>query len=624
MSDNVTPISEALRGATAAPDFTGDGDEPFQLLPPGCPITMLGQEKLTLWLIDCNHQLLNVKPRELGKGELTLICGDDMWMIEHYPQWSKGSRDEPPKVIGFNQAQVQSALVKSAAMLGVFSPIGKVFGRGAHRRLLDDALVLHLGTKVLLVGAADAKGRKEMRIAERKPGVIEDKIYPGLPKLSPPAHDPSSPQEAQRLLGLFGKWYFFEPDIAPLLLLGWVGQALICGAFNWRAHVWLTGETAAGKSTLQKVIRATLGDWGMFTGDATEAAVRHVLGDDTLPVLIDEAEGDDKPEKQKNMINLARKSSSGEKMHRGSSDQTKGGQEFTVYSAFLFSSILHAPLDPQDRNRFAILAMRRIPDTADEPQLDLRYWNEAGRRMQRRMLDQWPRFDKTLHAYKSEIAKLGFQGRWRDTFGMLLACADMLLHDEAPQDAPAHEGGSFGRHVTWTKKAAPLMERGQQEAEDTTTRCLIFLTSSLLPAMSGHHQESVGGWIRKAVTPDKDGNFDHAARAKLLSHGIGLANLRRTGGGQWGATKSISFAEQIYVMIASKTNAPMRKLFADSQKWFDGGWTQALRHAEWKGEDGKGEPISAVNGVKFRFGGNPETATAVPIEALIGPIEWRV
>lgn len=620
MPDNVTSIADAIRGATTAPDFTGgEGDEPFQFLPPGCPISILGKDGLTVHLIDYNYQLLAMKPREMGKGELTLICGGDTWLREHYPQWSRG---DDPVVIGFNQAHVQTAFVNAAANMGIFSPVGKVLGRGAHRRLLDSALVLHLGTRVLLVGAADSMGRKAMTIAERKPGPIEDKIYPGLPKLSAPAEEPSKPAAAQRLQALFSKWYFFAPDIAPLLLLGWCGQAMICGAFEWRAHVWLTGETAAGKSTLQKVIRALLGDWGMFTGDATEAAVRHVLGDDTLPVMIDEAEGDDKPEKQKAMINLARKSSSGDKMHRGSSDQTKGGQEFTVHSAFLFSSILHAPLDPQDRNRFGILHMRTIPEDADEPMLDLRYWTEEGRRMQRRMLDQWPRFDKTLRAYKDEIKSLGYQGRWRETFGILLTCADMLLHDRAPQDEPAHDA-EFGRQVRWAALCAPLMERGRQEAEDTTTRCLTHLTSSLLPAMAGHHQEPVGRWIRRALTRDSDGEFNEIAREKLLSHGLAVVNLTKTAKGGIGARKQIAPGQQIYVLAASKTNAALKKLFEGS-KWFDGGWTQALNAAVWKGEDGQlATPVEAKGPVKFRFGGSPEWAVAVPVEVLIGPVEWR-
>jgi hypothetical protein len=625
--DNVTPISEALRGATVAPDFTGegDGDDPFSILPEGCPFTVLGKEGLTIWLLDHCNQLLGLKPRDLDKGSIQSICGDDFWLLQNFPQYTAGQMELPPERRGpppkFNQDLVQRRVINAGSAAGMFNPSGKVFGRGAHRRALDDALVLHLGDRVLLVGAQDTKGRKSIAITERRPGKIDGKLYPGFEKLPAPAAEPSTVQEAERLQALFGKWYFFEPDVAPLLLLGWVAHAMICGALGWRSHVWLTGETAAGKSTLQKVIRAVLAEWGLFTEDATEAAVRHVLLEDTLPVLIDEAEADDRAERQRNMVNLARKGSSGAKMHRGSSDQGKA-HEFTVQSAFLFSSILHAPLDPQDRNRFAILAMRQIPEGAEEPILDLRYWREAGRRMQRRMIEQWPRFDKTLATYKDEIRTQGFQGRWRDTFGTLLACADMLLHDCAPSDDSMLNEATFGRQIRWVRMCVPLMERGALEAEDTTTRCITKLTSTLLPARSGHQPETVGRWIRRATEYDQDGLIsDDAkrARAHLLSHGLAVVNLRRTKKGAIGATRDFTLAEQLYVVVGSKSNSSSAKLF-ETGKWADGGWTQALKLAMWKGEDGKAEPIVAQSGIKFRFDGNNEYVVAVPIEALIGVV----
>jgi hypothetical protein len=427
---------------------------------------------------------------------------------------------------------------------------------------------------------------------------------------------PSSADEANRLRVLFGKWYFSDGDIAHLLILGWVGHALLCGAFGWRSHIWLTGETAAGKSTLQKLIRAVLDTWGLFTEDASEAGVRQLLGDDTLPVLIDEAEADDRADRQQAMINLARKSSSGSKMLRGSADHQ--AKEFTAQSAFLFSSILHAPLDPQDRNRFAILAMQQIPKNAPEPDLDLRYWREAGRRMHRRMLEQWPRFDRTLADYKDQIRVQGFQGRWRDTFGTLLACADLLLHDRAPRDeSDANEGDAVGRHIRLVRQCVPLMEQGSIEAEDTTTRCLRTLTSKLLPAASGHHQETVGQWIARAMEyQDDEQRYNLVARAKLKSHGMRVVNLRKTSKGAWGVTDA-TYAEPIYVLVASRSCEPLRDLFRGT-KWYDGGWTQAMAHARYD-PDGM-EPRLAYTGIRARFTGSNDYAVAVPIEAMIGPV----
>lgn len=623
MNDNVTPIDKAVRKARRAPDFTdprdgdGDGGSPRYELPPGAPFSVLGKEKLTLWILDHLKQLHGLKPRDLGKGELLAICGDADWLVDKFPRFSKPSKDHPvPQVIGFDQADAQEAIINACSAAGIFSPQGSLFGRGAHRRASDDALMLHVGNKVLVIGAEDIGGRKTTRIDVREAGKIDGKVYPAKQALPPPAPVPSTSDEANRLRALFGKWYFADGEIAQLLVLGWVGHAMMCGAFGWRSHVWLTGETAAGKSTLQKLIRAVLDEWGLFTEDASEASVRQTLGDDTLPVMIDEAEPDDRAERQQAMINLARKASSGAKMHRGSADHQ--AKEFTAQSAFLFSSILHAPLDPQDRNRFAILPMRTIPKDAVEPELDLRYWREAGRRMHRRMVEQWPRFDRTLADYKDQIRVQGFQGRWRDTFGALLACADLLLYDLAPRDeCMANEGDAYGREVRWVRQCVPMMDRGAFEAEDTTTRCLRVLTSKLLPAASGMHQETVGQWIARAMEFDKEeSRFNLVARTKLKSHGLRVVNLHETGKGKWGVVDA-TFASDVYVLVASRSNAAICDLFKGT-KWYDGGWTQALAHARHDREGGA--PVVARTGIKARFAGAPDYAVAVPIETMIGAV----
>lgn len=596
--------------------MTKGDDGPPSPFPPGCPVTALGHQggKL-LYVLDHANQMVAMSP-DCRKGELMLLFGVDYlhgvakWTSYRAPK--KGEQGPQPN--GFDQKLVQEDLIAACQQRGVFDPQGMLFGRGAHRRQSDDALVLHAGDRVLIVDTVPEGAKQAIRVTERKAGLIEGKIFPALRALPVPAAQPSTPDEAQRLQDLFGKWYFAEPDVAPLLLLGYVGQALICGVFGWRAHVWLTGETAAGKSTLQKLIRAALDEWSLFTEDASEAAIRQLLKDDTLPVLIDEAEADDRAERQTAMINLARKASSGAKMHRGSADHK--AQEFTAQSAFLFSSILHAPLDPQDRNRFAILAMRQVPENASEPHLDLRYWREAGRRMQRRMVEQWPRFDRTLARYKDEIRLQGFQGRWRDTFGTLLACADMLLHECAPQD-DSELNDSFGREVRWVRDCVPLMQRGAIDAEDTTTRCITHLTSSLLSSASGKHREPIGRWIARAMQYDEEGkSFNREAREKLKSHGLRVVNLTKTTKGETGAREA-DHSQQVYVLVASKTNTALRELFSHS-KWYDGGWTQALALAEWRPDPATIVP--ARTGIKARFTGKPENALAVPIEALIGPV----
>lgn len=614
MSDDLLP------DAVEAPDLRVREDEHLQpefwsILPIDCSVIALGFKGNKQFFLDHAQQLRESTPRQLDKGELQSMFGGSMQVAALWPkmEYNKQKEDWQPKrhynhrmdrweIWDFDQNRAQDDLVSACAQKGIFDPQGRLFGRGAHRRDRDGALIFHLGNRVIIVGGHDKKGKASQSVIEQKPGWIDRQIYPALPSIPPPAAEPSPDDEAQRFMAMMDEWSFEHPEAARLLLLGWVSGAYLCGAFSWRAHVWLTGETSAGKSTLQKLLRSILGEFGLFTEDASEAAVRQVLGDDTLPVLIDEAEADDNPDRQRAMINLARKASSGAKIHRGAADHK--ARDFTAQSSFLFSSILHSPLDPQDRNRIAILAMKAIPEDKDELDIDWQYWREAGARFHKRMIDQWPRFERTLTDYKNQIQKEGFQGRWRATFGTLLACADMMLHDTAPRDEPVHSDG-YGREKIWVQHILPLMLRGRIEAESTTERCIAKLVSVKLTASPGNPPETVGSWIKRAHTRDEHGQPNMIARAKLKEHGMRLINLHDTKKGAPGYQEEHE-PDHAFLAIAYATNDGMNEIFKGS-KWYGGGWVQALQLV--------GDAESCV---KVHFTGGKANAICVPVKAILG------
>ncbi|MFM9829111.1 MAG: hypothetical protein ACKVOB_10285, partial [Sphingomonas sp.] len=470
-----------------APDMrTADVANPFDAftLPPDCPVTPLGHQRLKLWVLDAANQLIQM-PTDCRKGDMVLLFGGEQWLKEQFPQYPAKTKDNPdPAPNKFNQADAQTALITACHSKGIFDPQGRVFGRGAHR-IGDDGeqLVLHMGRSVLIAGETDKKGKPMMSLREHPAGALGDKLFPAQSPLPPPAAEPSSPEEAEALMTLFGEWRF-QSAAAPLLLLGMSAQMHICGALNWRSHMWLAGPTSSGKSELQRLIRAVHGGWCLYTEDASEAAVRQTLKDDTLPVLIDEAEKHDNPEKQQAILNLMKKASSGAKLHRGSADHR--AQEFTAQSAFLFSSVLHGLAKGEEINRVVILNMQSVLARADlwvPP--DLKHWRATGRKMHRRMIEQWPRFARTFAEYKLAIASQGVEGRWLDTFGTLLACADCLLHNCPPsQESELNE--SFGREKRWVSMIMPLLWEGRMSAKSDVDRCLLHLTSIQLPGANGN------------------------------------------------------------------------------------------------------------------------------------------
>jgi hypothetical protein len=92
--------------------------------------------------------------------------------------------------------------------------------------------------------------------------------------------------------------------------------------------------------------------------------------------------------------------------------QDHQGQEFTVRSCFLFSSILLPPMLAQDRNRLAILELERIPrGIATTPTIDLAELRELGRQLRRRLVDHWHRLDDLVERYKLALGASGTAGR---------------------------------------------------------------------------------------------------------------------------------------------------------------------------------------------------------------------
>lgn len=612
---NISDIREAQRKAKRAPDLRShdddDGGEDQRVLLPGSPVTPLGIQQLKLWVLDAANQLIPMAT-DCRKGDLVLLFGGDHYLTDRFPRYSKPSKDDPvPRVIGFDQSDAQTELVMACQRKGIFNPQGRVFGRGAHRAgEFQEQLVLHMGRRVLIAGASDKKGKPGL-LSEHSAGQIGELFYPALPALPPPASEPSSPAEARELLALFQQWYWVEPDPSPLLLLGMCAQMHICGALEWRSHVWLAGPTAAGKSSLQKLMRAIHGQWCLHTEDASEAAVRQVLGDDTLPVMIDEAEADDNPDKQRAILNLAKKASSGAKMHRGSADHQ--AKEFTAQSCFLFSSVLHSLNKGEERNRMAILDMRQVPiGTTEWETPDLAHWRAIGRKMHRRMIEQWPRFARTLADYKREIWTHGLEGRWQDTFGTLLACADCLLFDSAPSQE-SELNPEFGRKQEWVRRVLPMMIRGKGEARSDVDRCIAHLMSQLIPGEHGHAPETVGQWVTRAMDiadPEK-GGINHKARGRLKQYGLRLVTLEA--GGKEGFLAKIS-GEPIpndwangFLAVSYPTSAPLASLFVRTE-WAGGAWLQSM-----------GKIDGVVRGLKMRFSGpNPDNAMAVPLMALRG------
>ncbi len=624
-------MTGGIEDPAAPPEAKDATTNPFLI--EGTPMTPLGQATSgsRIVFMDANNALQERDTR-LSSNDFVLHCGGEDWLWDTFPRFAKQSEKDKnaglaPVQVGFDHGAAGNALAEACFRKGIFNPEGRVFGRGAHRpRHDEDSLLLHCGNRLLLANSADSRGRRRKGLQAVKAGEHAGCFYPGGPALPlPDLAGPATTDEVRKLMDLFGEWNWVLPDTAKLLTLGWIGQMYVCGALNWRAHIWLTGSTAAGKSHLQKVLRALAAEWAIMTEDATPAFIRQKLGLDRLAVMIDEAEADDDVDRQQAMLTLARKGSSGGSMGRGGSDHK--AQDFTLHSCFVLSSIIHSIKVGQDHNRFAILDMRPIPADKADLVLDLPHLRALGRRLHRRMLDQWVRFDSTLMFYKDAIHAAGFAGRWRDTFGVLLACADLLLFDAPPKsrwDAATGEVTMEHGGEAWVRLVEPLMMRGREEARTDTERALQALMSALIPGSGGNPPETVARWLRRAMEPvesDYDGvtsiGFNGAARDRLQTYGLRVFLPKDNGRDEKGR---------------QKWGCDRAELGTGSEGWRDGylaiaggnhrGICELMRHApsdigsgQWVQSLGKAEGAIRVK-MRFEKIGDPDFAVCLPLHLL--------
>jgi hypothetical protein len=145
---------------------------------------------------------------------------------------------------------------------------------------------------------------------------------------------------------------------------------------------------------------------------------------------------------------------------------------------------------PQDVSRMGVLSLKPLPSDQPEPKITARQAERLGRRLMRRLADQWGRADATIGAYRGAMQLGGHDARGQDVFGVLLACADMLLYDHPP-DADTLAG--------WTDKmqADSMAELDVETCDERA--CLSHLLTARLDNAKDRLRMTVGEWLRCAA-----------------------------------------------------------------------------------------------------------------------------
>jgi len=401
-----TPVSDA-------PAVTPPTD-----IPTGAPFICLGfNEGLYYYQPDATGQVT-----ALSRSSHT---GTNLLSLAPLPYWETLF----PGRSGVNWLAAASSLFQQQAAAGIFSA-DRIRGRGAWW----DAgrSVLHLGDRLLIDGA---------RQPISKPGQSRFH-YQRLASIDLPADLQPLPDHLGMEIIDIASRFHWEVPASGLLLAGWIALAPICGAIHWRPHVWLTASAGSGKSAiLDRFIGPLLESLALFPeGNTTEAFIRQQLRADAIPVIFDEAESNEKADRQRiqNILSLARVASSSGRgvIGKGGADGT--AQSFTIRSMFLLCSISTALKQGADQSRFSQLTLRN-PSYLPKPDR-IAHWSaldaditklcttEIGHQLLLRMVRQIPIIRDSVAVFRRAAAERFDSQRQGDQYGTLLAGAWSLAN----------------------------------------------------------------------------------------------------------------------------------------------------------------------------------------------------
>jgi putative DNA primase/helicase len=337
-------------------------------------------------------------------------------------------------------------------------------GRGAW--LDAGRVVLHAGDHLIVDGQPLPLGRLDTKF-----------IYEWSTELELSTANPVGSDQSSQLIKLL-ELLNWEREINSYLLAGWCVLAPVCGALKWRPHIWLTGAAGTGKSwVFESIVRKLLGEVCLpVQGEATEAGVRQTLGSDALPVVFDEAEGENQraQARMQTVLGLMRSASSsdGGVIMKGTGNGV--AKTYRIRSCFAFASIAVQLVQQSDRSRVTVLGLRKASGEAEEKE---RKWKQL---QAQHVALITPAFVAGLHARTIRLlpiitenarvfsaaaaAELGEQ-RSGDQIGTLLAGAYSLTSERVI---------TYEKALAWIRSKDWTEEKSLDKTKDETA-CLAYL-----------------------------------------------------------------------------------------------------------------------------------------------------
>ena len=228
----------------------------------------------------------------------------------------------------------------------------------------------------------------------------------------------------------------FSSNRDRILFLGFLGYAQIFTTQSWRPHLWVRSEKGSGKSSLLKFASKLIPNSTLFQ-DSTAAGIKQYVNTNSRVCIIDEAECESGKTKQ--VIELARQSSSGAgtKIVRG--NPSGPNLDFSPELCFIFASIRASELTSADESRILQISMTKEEGKTSKQLNELLLKMSEAIKLKTDLFSfmnlSLKKFEDLREKYKLEIIEAGFDVRYADQNSPILASHHLLNPLACPSES---------------------------------------------------------------------------------------------------------------------------------------------------------------------------------------------
>lgn len=524
----------------------------------------LGGKSVVLSLL--NKTVIKFSPSELKEMNLKATLGAT-WCNDSYQAF-----DEKKEQWFFDHKQLATDIIRDCQTKG---PYVEAYERKTGVWLMKDNQLVINGNELW---------RPDGSVIGH--GIHDERVYPaggdvGFDRFTKEADE----EDVKRILEAFGalKW---RQSLAPEMILGWVGIALVSTAVRRRPHVLITGAAGIGKSTILETVQWLLGKLAFAcTGPQTAAGFYQRLGGTSLAAVIDEFEADPSKKSCRDTFEIARQSyglrEGDEGIVRGTVTGTS--RSYPLFTPFMAGGISPGKMEPADITRWVLL--EATSRKAGATMLTEEEVRKIGPRLARLFMSRWNVYQATEGVVRKCIIDSGGDGRMADTVGTLLASYWTFVSN---QPATADDAMVLVEMLD-------IKARIESHSVSDERRCQEALMSKVMPFkyLEGVSMVTRNLSIAEAIQRVCEGPTNSPEVVARLAQ-LGLR---------------VVFSQGVWrlFVVNSPEHQELRKLFSGT-KWASGGWAMVLRRLPG-GEE-------STQRVGAGFGAAKVTAFQVPQELL--------